>query len=1077
MKHILLLLAAASALVCSCSVDVPEQKCTPVRLSLETEATKSSLGGTEVETRVVDVTVAVYRSGGGDLAACGYYSAGEEMAFELPRIYRYDVYVLANMGDCRSELPLSSSGMAEFCWMLPSFESMKTAGLPMRGRKENVGVDDDWKVLLSRLVGRIDLTVDFGTIDWAKGAHEWFDIASIRVKGANRRLSPFSESGSRALTASDTCEGDFELSPEDGISAFSGVWKGSFYVPENLHGNLLPSNTDPYGKNRTALMESGISETEADALTYIEVEILNVNGQAMFTGITCDLKTRFYLGSDDLSNFDVAGNTTAAVALKWSSSRNIFTGFEWKLEPENLVDCNRLEFECGSDTVDGSEDLVVRVRQSTENPVKWYYNRRGSWWEEYEAAGDEEHGFSRLWADGMISWSADKNQYTISKAAGGEYAGQTFVLGVRNLSTIPANNKATLSLYFLGHVDYNTGDFAGAHQGQEITLKVTGLASSKAASFSRESGSCPLILTPVVTAAGNAERSCKVYFSGSGTAKIKVSDGTTTEVLEIPVSPVYFKLDGVPVAYMHLDGSRAAGSYISDSSTGLLSENIVYPSYTDADGNVIPLSEFSSRFKADVLQCHPHDYVGMEQVSATSTAGYPGYCFFLKDIPESQLPSSLTNWNSGSDRCAALQDFGVYGSASRADGSSTVDVKTKVICPVQLSTIYRAGYIENWDGAEGLNDETRARYCEVNNTEGYRSAVWFGSSYTKCVIPDLSSGADKDLVRKGIDDACISWVNEYDNGATASGGSYVHCYGDATNPKVYYLPLGSDGGRGPATTSVCIKNSRSGSKYRLAVATYTKRNVILLCRGFRNRFHADFGKGEYRPGKVFSAAMLEYFANLPGLPSTTHYYYEHTDDPWYCTVGTYNWPGAPTTDIGGSRKWWCCYDANFPRWNNGTNVCVELTGYDYCLYLGNFTTDTAILDWAGSCTVKCSLLTAQTERFNYTSDGYYSLRRAVFPLDGAESADEAPSVYRFPTTGSLAAPCGFRVVYHTDNEMTMNWDGILVPARYSLSDYSRLGQSDGASADRSRAEALYSIELTDPGLPSYCSVYEAEIFE
>jgi len=255
--------------------------------------TRSVLTAPDIETKTTCVTLAAYS--GGVLDASGHFTGDlSPMALTLTRDRSYTVYALVNMGDMRSVLPVSESGLRDLAYTIPSYTggstSIETRGIPMSGSIDfTPGSGAGTVIPVRRLLAKVTAHL---SCDW-DGA----EIAAVRVRGLNGRLLPFGESAVR--NASDVLP-QVEYSAGDGGPSGTYV----FYVPENQQGTV-PGITDSEDKSHE---RNPAVDAMRERLTYLET---SVSTSGDYTGT---VTYRSYLGRNATSDFDIEGN----VSYSWT---------------------------------------------------------------------------------------------------------------------------------------------------------------------------------------------------------------------------------------------------------------------------------------------------------------------------------------------------------------------------------------------------------------------------------------------------------------------------------------------------------------------------------------------------------------------------------------------------------------------------------------------------------------------------------------------------------------------------------------------------------------------------------------
>ncbi len=296
-----------------------------VRLALEGhEEVRSILPEKTIETMISDVTLASYDSDGRLVNTLYYNGADAAMDLYISGNGTCNVYALANMGDMTAGFTEDESGVENIVYMLGSYDVVAARGIPMCGSIKGCTYEEGKVVtiplerLFAKLRARILHTGLTGSSPTSVSAYTLCN-KSIYVRQANRRLRPFSQSGSAAEMVEDVMnKSDYNPDLADS-EAYEGSIKQSnwgpglgyfqdttvvLYVPENVQGVLLPGNTDPLSKTADK-----ISETDGKAYdqlcSYLE---FTANKPAKGDGYGGEITYRCYLGEDNVSDFSIRRN-------------------------------------------------------------------------------------------------------------------------------------------------------------------------------------------------------------------------------------------------------------------------------------------------------------------------------------------------------------------------------------------------------------------------------------------------------------------------------------------------------------------------------------------------------------------------------------------------------------------------------------------------------------------------------------------------------------------------------------------------------------------------------------------------
>lgn len=279
-------------------------------------ATRSSIDVDDSAIFIIDV--ALYDNLG-RLAGSYRFSGGEEISLDLPVGNNYKVYALANVNGFTP--PTFENEMEEVNIGWPGLAKLTSDGFPMAhtGTLSVATGNNSYTMDFVRLVARYDLVVDRNNIEGS------FEVTKVKLLNSAAHSFPFSD---RAATT--TLNGDMAtIGDLQNLNAGSAV---SFYMYENLQGNLLPDNEDPWAK-----IPDNIPSAK-DLCTYLEIEGRYIGG-GVSTGLNSEKMTfRIYLGADNTSSFDIKRNTLHT--LTFLPSDTSISTESWKVDP-GIVEDNR----------------------------------------------------------------------------------------------------------------------------------------------------------------------------------------------------------------------------------------------------------------------------------------------------------------------------------------------------------------------------------------------------------------------------------------------------------------------------------------------------------------------------------------------------------------------------------------------------------------------------------------------------------------------------------------------------------------------------------------------------------------
>ena len=248
---------------------------------------------------------------------------------------------------------------------------VKACGLPYSGKKTGITATQNGTVSIEDcrfLFAKVNLTVDHTGLDGNLDAN-YFKNTSVSVKQANGSLSVFSATN-KMTSSSDavTADGDPSMT-----NAHKETY--TFYVPENMQGNLLTTD-DPALKN---LDNPALSSCKG-LLTYLEFKgtVNPSNAYAAQVGYTGDFLYRFCLGTDTCRNFDVVGGKSYDITLNFTVSSLFNPEAEWKVSSESFSDGRVIDVTKDAAFADPLGATFVAVRKNRGNTIYLYVNKEGS---------------------------------------------------------------------------------------------------------------------------------------------------------------------------------------------------------------------------------------------------------------------------------------------------------------------------------------------------------------------------------------------------------------------------------------------------------------------------------------------------------------------------------------------------------------------------------------------------------------------------------------------------------------------------------------------------------------------------
>jgi hypothetical protein len=267
-------------------------------------------------------------------------------------------------------------------------------GFPMAGdRKWTVdGKGASVGIELTRLVSKLILTLDKSEMD----LHGEFTLNSVKLHNCPSSIKPFVQ-GHKVLDAADAGEGD--LASEADLTKLNAGESVCFYILENMQGDLLPSNSDPWEK-----IPSNLSPSEG-LCTYLEA-----SGSYISPGYTGSDSYRMYLGKDNVGNFDLCRNSLYRLTLS-PTEDNMRKDGNWKITASDWKDTRKLSFSPSSLNILPGKSLTTTLSFSPS---------------QFEFSLSEE-GF----ADAMLSYTVSGKKLTITCSSEAT-KGKTAVLKARS---------------------------------------------------------------------------------------------------------------------------------------------------------------------------------------------------------------------------------------------------------------------------------------------------------------------------------------------------------------------------------------------------------------------------------------------------------------------------------------------------------------------------------------------------------------------------------------------------------------------------------------------------------------------
>lgn len=395
---LVILLAALLATACHNPINPGSGEISaPLYITVDVECEAGTTRGyiAASETAVSNLNIFLYDEAAGLLHSTGYFTTFGTIRFDnLVEGRRYRILALANTG--RKTAPNRLAQALELRIDTDDAASITNGGIPMAcdegitfgGDGDGYSLSLHLKRLLARYALRLDLSRMAGELE----------LQSAELHNAAGSVAPWQEE-SRAET-SHLCDGD-HLTRTD-LDNLAGGTAVRLLIPENMQGDLLADNSDPWQKTPDQLGAAG------DCCTYLEI-----NALYRFEGMTVnDLRYRFYLGEDNIRNFDIRRNTSYVVTLSLSDTNAVIAS-SWKVSRGEVEDNRVLAFDRKSDTLLQHSSLV---RNLLRQPAPFGYRLVAG--EGFSEAGlsftDDGSGACRIHSGGIDGHSRTGRLWAVS---------------------------------------------------------------------------------------------------------------------------------------------------------------------------------------------------------------------------------------------------------------------------------------------------------------------------------------------------------------------------------------------------------------------------------------------------------------------------------------------------------------------------------------------------------------------------------------------------------------------------------------------------------------------------------------
>ena len=326
-NRIIILLSTLAFCAASCQQEGLEdrEEEAQVRVSFSLDhftQTRSSSASGESEIKTLQLFAV---DSGGDIVSEAFQEGGSPLSFRGRVGEKYHLYVFAN-NPTRIEGLETREDILKWEYRTDLTEHF-SSGFPMAGEDdlEVSGRNCSKSIALTRLVSKLLLTLDKSDMD----VHGTFSLNSVRLRNCPSALKPFQQK-QKAAILTDVGDGD-----EAGAADLEKLNSGEsvcFYILENMQGDLLPSNTDPWAK-----IPSSLGSAEG-LCTYLEA-----SGTYVSPGYNGSDSYRMYLGKDNLKNFDLCRNSLYRLTLSPTEDNMRMDG-NWKITASDWSDTRSMYF-------------------------------------------------------------------------------------------------------------------------------------------------------------------------------------------------------------------------------------------------------------------------------------------------------------------------------------------------------------------------------------------------------------------------------------------------------------------------------------------------------------------------------------------------------------------------------------------------------------------------------------------------------------------------------------------------------------------------------------------------------------
>ena len=557
-----------------------------------------------VESKISDLTLASYGPDG-MLTQSMYYDSGfDSMMLSVADHGRSNIYALVNMGDMSHSFPVIEAEVSRMEYYVQSYYAIDNKGFPMSGVLKGFSPESSrGTVTVSRLFAKLCVRVTHkGLSGYSQSVPYAFNMCnkSLYVRQANRRLLPFSDQGSKALKStdilglSDSHQNLNDRNAYQGLNSQIGPGPGYvqdttlvFYVPENVQGNLLPDNHDPYGKVYEKISDID-GKSYSDLCTYLEFNARRENT----LGYSGEVMYRYYLGADNTSDFSLVRNKRYDITLDFTEDG--FFAESWKVtRGEDWSDPRLLKFLGETFTIQPGGKISIMVhyhRAGLENVDS--QNIPGDWKLDFDEAQLKSAGLScRLVTSGLVLGKNGCRDFCIEVSASKDAVVGTSVPVAVKTNDGEISDQASISVTALS--DFSPSwSFRPEYVAQEGVLSFTDLAESDLPlSVSLSDGS-------KVSCTGVSESSFRIMAleAGSSTISFRNASGSKNVDVQLDIKAPRLMLDASSFL-LNPDGEAHAVTYAYRDEEGRVLSHLNQSVF---DSTLLPVVETRSCFTSEV---------------------------------------------------------------------------------------------------------------------------------------------------------------------------------------------------------------------------------------------------------------------------------------------------------------------------------------------------------------------------------------------------------------------------------------------------------------------------------------------